>query len=698
MSGVGSGSLLVPGGALARAFDRYEDRPQQRDMASAVEAAIEDGRALLCEAGTGTGKTLAYLLPAARSGKRVVVSTGTRALQEQLVHKDIPLAARALGRPIAWAALKGVSNYLCRRRATELELHAASLLRPRAQLLPGLGGAGLTDGAAAYDAEMEAIESIRAWMLSTETGDRVEMTALADDSPWWDRVTVTSETRIGSRCPHFESCFVTMARRRAEKAEIIVVNHHLYFADLALRAAHPGARVLPDHDAVIFDEAHLLEDVMTEHFSIGVSTVRMALLARDLREGLTRAGYPLEAARVTGLVERAAADFFALVRRRLAPLLVDASRAALPEGLFADQDLQAAWFGLDNALDAAALRAMSAAALESDGAGDPDDVRAAREQWAALARRAEATRGALAALADPAPAERSVSWGESRGGQIFLRAAPVDVAPILRERVLAQVPAAVFTSATLTCAGKFGFVRERLGLPADLCDERRLDSPFDYATQAMLYLARDLPPPTEPDFQPAALARIAELLDVTEGSAFVLFTSHRALRDASERLARTCRYPLLVQGQAPPAALIERFRTTPGAVLLATGTFWSGVDVPGAALSLVIMDKLPFASPGDPLVAARARKLAEAGRDPFHELHLPQAALAFRQGFGRLIRRRDDRGIAALLDSRVVGRAYGRVFTDSLPRELPRTSVLEQVRRWWRGDGRATVAAAAEAR
>ena len=687
-----TGSLLVPGGPLARAFERYEDRPQQREMAAAVEAAIEDGRALLCEAGTGTGKTLAYLLPAAQSGKRVVVSTGTRALQEQLVHKDIPLAARALGRPIAWAALKGVSNYLCRRRAVELELHAASMLRPMS-LLPGLDDAAELAAREAEEADRAAVESIRSWMLSTETGDRVEMTRLADDSPWWEKVTVTPETRLGSRCPHFESCFVTMARRKAEKADVIVVNHHLYFADLALRAAHPGARVLPDHDAVIFDEAHLLEDVMTEHFSIGVSTVRVSLLARDLREALSRAGYPLEAARLTGLVERTAGDFFAQVRRRLAPLFAEASRVALPEGLFSDVDLQAAWFGLDNALEAAALRAMSAAALEPESAGEPDDVRAAREAWAALARRADSLRSALAALADPPVAERSVTWGESRGGQIFLRAAPVDVAPILRERVLSQVPAAVFTSATLTAAGRFEFVRERLGLPRDICDERRVSSPFDYGKQAMLYVARDLPAPGEPAFHAASCARVAELFELTSGHAFVLFTSHRALRDAAERLAATVSYPLLVQGQAPPAALIERFRTTPGAVLLATGTFWSGVDVPGPALSMVIMDKLPFASPGDPLVAARARRLAEAGRDPFHELHLPQAALAFRQGFGRLIRRRDDRGIAALLDGRVLGRAYGRVFTDSLPRELPRTAALEQVRRWWRagrpdhGDG-----------
>jgi ATP-dependent DNA helicase DinG len=456
--------------------------------------------------------------------------------------------------------------------------------------------------------------------------------------------------------------------------------------------------VLPDHDAVVFDEAHLLEDVMTEHFSVGVSTVRLALLARDLRESLARAGHPTEAGRMGGLIERAAGDFFGHLSRAL-PALWTETRIALSQEILTSTDLQAAWFGLDGALEAAALRARTAAD-EIRASSDADDpARAAREEWLALARRADATRDALAHLADPAPGGRSVAWAESRGRQLFLRAAPVDVAPILRERVLPQVPAAVFASATLTCAGRFDHMRERLGLSPDLCDETRVDSPFDYAHQALLYIARDLPAPGEPEFLAAACSRVAELLDITGGRAFVLFTSHRALREAEARLSESCPYPLLVQGQAPPHALLDRFRAEEGSVLLATGTFWSGVDVPGSVLSLVIMDKLPFASPGDPLVAARADQLARSGRDPFHEFYLPQAALAFRQGFGRLIRRRDDRGIAALLDGRVLGRAYGRVFLDSLPRDLPRTSIVEQVRRWWQNARPgASVAAAAEAR
>ncbi|HUS66073.1 MAG TPA: ATP-dependent DNA helicase [Kofleriaceae bacterium] len=640
--------LFAPDGALARTMPGYEDRPQQRAMAAAVAAALEDTRALLCEAGTGTGKTLAYLVPAAASGRRVVISTGTRALQEQLTQHDVPLAERALGRPIRAAVLKGVSNYLCKRKASALEL-----------MLPGSG---------------EELDAIRGWLLRTETGDRGELGALGDDSPWWPQLTTTPDSRVGPRCAHFEGCWVTQARRAAEKAELVIVNHHLYFADLALRASSPGARVLPEHDAVIFDEAHLLEEVMTEHFGFGVSTTRVALLARDL----AAAGHS------PGTLERAATDFFDRARAALAGAAAgDAARVALPEGMFAEPALQAAWFGLDGALESAAL---AAAAAEARG---DDDGRTGPEAWGQLARRAGAARAALADLAEADDGRRAVRWGEVRGAGVSLRASPIDVSHILRERVLPSVPTAIFTSATLTAAGRFTYVRERLGLSPDDADELRVDSPFDYGRQAMLYVARDLPAPADSSFTAAAAARAAELIDVTGGSAFVLFTSHRALREAADILRARLPYPLMVQGQAPPAALLDRFRAVPGSVLLATGTFWAGVDVPGSALSLVIMDKLPFASPGDPLAAARAAALEAADRDPFSELSVPHAALTFRQGFGRLIRRRDDRGIAAVLDGRLLQKSYGRDFLGSLPPALPRTSALEQVRRWWRTEERA---------
>jgi ATP-dependent DNA helicase DinG len=632
------GQILGPGGNLARVLSGFEDRPEQRRMADAVAAALEDERPLLVEAGTGTGKTLAYLVPAALSGKRVVVSTGTRALQEQLIAQDLPLAEAALGRKIKAAVLKGVSNYLCRRKASAIELQLT------------------------LDAELEAI---RDWMLWTETGDRAEMGALGTDSHWWEMVTTSPESRLGPKCPHHEQCFVTRARRAAEKAEIVIVNHHLFFADLALRGTTPGGRVLPDYDAVVFDEAHLLEDVMTEHFGFGVSTVRLALFCKDLT------GVGLQ----TAAIERTSGSFFTAVRGALGALLVD-GKVALPDGLFADPDLKGAWFELDGALEGAEIAAKAAGARAEEEK---------REEWEALARRAAAVRSALSNLAEPdrESTKRAVRWGEARGGGVFLRAAPIDVSDILRERVLPAVPAAVFTSATLTSARRFTYLRERLGLVPDACDELHLDSPFDYARQAMLYVPRDLPPPGEPDFTAAACARAAELCRLSGGRAFLLFTSHRALREAAAILPSLIPFPILVQGQAPPPVLLERFRTAPGSVLLATGTFWAGVDVPGPALSLVVMDKLPFASPGDPLTAARAEVLEAAGRDPFAELSVPQAALAFRQGFGRLIRRRDDRGIAAVLDGRIVQKRYGHSFLASLPPDLPRTSAIEVLRRWW---------------
>ena len=448
-----SGQILGPGGNLARVLSGFEDRPEQRRMADAVAAALEDERPLLVEAGTGTGKTLAYLVPAALSGKRVVVSTGTRALQEQLIAQDLPLAEAALGRKIKAAVLKGVSNYLCRRKAGALELQLA------------------------LDAELEAI---RDWMLWTETGDRAEMGALGTDSHWWEVVTTSPESRLGPKCPHHEQCFVTRARRAAEKAEIVIVNHHLFFADLALRGSTPGGRVLPDYDAVVFDEAHLLEDVMTEHFGFGVSTVRIALFCKDL----TGAGLQ------TAAIERTSGSFFTAVRGALGALLLD-GKVALPDGLFADPDLKDAWFDLDGALEGAEIAAKAAGARAEEEK---------REEWEALARRAAAVRSALSNLAEPdrESTKRAVRWGEARGGGVFLRAAPIDVSDILRERVLPAVPAAVFTSATLTSARRFTYVRERLGLVPDACDELHLDSPFDYARQAMLYVPRDLPPPGEP--------------------------------------------------------------------------------------------------------------------------------------------------------------------------------------------------------
>ena len=644
--------LLAPGGGLAQAIPHYEDRAEQRLMSEAVARAIDDARPLIVEAGTGTGKTLAYLIPALLSGKRVVVSTGTRTLQDQIARHDVPLLRSILPRPFDAVVLKGVNNYLCKRKLAEAFAHSTT---------PDVSLAALVD-----------------WAEHTETGDRAEVEWLAESAPLWAEVTTTPDARIGPRCPHFERCFITQARRRAEQAQLVLVNHHLYFADRSLRAAYPGAKVLPDHDAVIFDEAHQLEDVATEHFGARVSTAKLGDLLRDAHVTLAR--MPLWTGRasvdVIQTVERASLALFALLRTALVASDTGEGRVILPPGLFDHPDRQAAWFRLDTALEDLARAAEGESEPSPDEEDDP--MAGSRAALAGLARRARGVRDDLATIAEQRQ-KSHVYWGETRPTGTFLSASPIDVADLVRRHVISSGPVPVFTSATLAAGGALAYTRQRLGL--DDAEELIVDSPFDYATQAMLYVPRDLPPVLD-GFSPAAAARVTELLAITKGRAFLLFTSHRALREAQARLA-ALPYPRLVQGDMPRAALIDRFRSTPNAVLLGTASFWEGVDVPGDALSLVIIDKLPFAPHTDPLVAARMQARAELGEDPFQSIQLPSAAIALKQGFGRLIRRRDDRGIVAILDGRIVTKTYGRVFLDTLPANLPRTSALEQVRRWW---------------
>ena len=647
---------LAPGGALAAAIPHFEDRPEQRRMATAVTAAITDNRPLLVGAGTGTGKTLAYLLPALESGQRVVVSTGTRALQDQIVRHDLPVLRQIMGRPFAAATVKGVSNYLCRRKLDEARRQAG---RPSRELA-----------------------AVLAWADDTEHGDRAELELLGESAPVWADVTTTPDSRLGPRGPYFERCFVTQARRRAAEADLILVNHHLYFADLALRAVHPGARVLPDHDVVIFDEAHQLEDVATEHFGRRVATATLGALVRDARITLAADLFTSGHDAALHQVDAAAATFFAEVRRALAATVADGTRVPLPAELLARGPRRDAWFALDTALEELA-RACDLEALPPPPEHDEDELATARrEQVAAIARRARLVRDDLAELAEQRQ-RAHVYWGETRPGATVLSAAPISVAELVRRHIVHGAPTAVFTSATLATAAGFDYTRQRLGLDRDTVDELAVASPFDYARQAILYVPHDLPHPSGDGLPAEVVARAVELCAITGGRAFFLFTSHRALEQAA-RLLTGLPYPLLRQGDAPRAVLIDRFRATPGAVLLGTASFWEGVDVPGDALSLVVIDKLPFAPHTDPLVAARGALVAERGGDPFVELQLPAAAIALKQGFGRLIRRRDDRGIVAILDPRVVSRAYGRHLLDALPTGLPRTAALEQVRRWWR--------------
>ena len=622
--------FLGPGGILSKFSAEWEPRPQQLAMALAVDLALTDSHHLLVEAGTGTGKTLAYLVPAILSGKKVVVSTGTRQLQEQILANEIPLLRSYLGKPFEAAVLKGISNYVCLRRVSELgDTKERDLLR------------------------------ILDWVPRTRTGERSEMPSVPDDAPAWRVATTTPDARLGPKCPFFDRCFVTQARRAAAKADIIIVNHHLFFADLALRTQYEGAQVIPPYDVVIFDEAHQLEEVVTEHFGLTVSTLRQTVLLRDAAKALP------EAHAMLGNLDARGLELFRALRNRLP--IHDDTKFVFPEALFAEETIKDAWFKFDAALEE----------LSAHAARQPED----NEDAPAIAKRTESFRSDLATIAERS-SNKFVHWAERRGQSLFLRASPIDVGSIVKTRVLGTVESAVFTSATLTAGGDFEYLRGRLGLSQDDVFESAVDSPFDYEKQALLYLPRDLPLPQEDDFLPAALERIAELCKITNGRALVLFTSHRSLSEAARVLRKTLPHPLLVQGEAPQPVLVKRLRETIGSVLLATSSFWEGVDVPGEALSLVILEKLPFAAPDDPLTAGRVRALEESGREPFRDYQLPRAALALKQGFGRLIRKRSDRGIVAILDHRIVTKGYGKTFLDSLPRAT-RTSALEQVRRWW---------------
>jgi len=688
----GPTDALAPGGALSKALPDYEDRPEQRAMAEAVTRALDEERPLLVEAGTGTGKTLAYLMPAVLSGRRVVVSTGTRTLQEQIVRHDLDVLRQLLDRPISAVTLKGVGNYLCRRKLDELEA-----------LAPGDRETGDAD-----------LDRIRAWAVSTTRGDRAEVEGVADTAAAWERVTTTTEGRIGPRCPHYERCFVTRARRAADEADIVIVNHHLFFADLALRTAFEGARVLPHYEAVVFDEAHQIEDVATSYFGIAVSTRRLTGLVRDATRALCRPAGPAVRSgeaprRLVEHVDRTWREFFDRVRSALReaaasetaqPLVLRTAdsrprhegRMPIPPGLFDGNAVREAWFRGDAALEELGAHARLAATGDDGSLADDD-----REDLLSLARRAQQIRDDVAALAEPDSddATRYVHWAELRPGAVALKASPIEVGPLLSEHLFERVGPVVMTSATLAIgapgaddaeergAPSFGYVRHRLGLDAVEPLELRVESPFDYASQALLYLPTDLPEPGADVFGPASWRRVRECLAITEGRAFLLFTTHRALQAAARHLAPRLDYPVLIQGQQSREALLASFRARPGSVLLGTGAFWEGVDMPGEALSQVIIDKLPFAPPDDPLVAARSRALAERGLDPFAELSVPQAALALKQGFGRLIRRRQDRGIVTILDRRVLSRRYGQQFVATLPGDVPRTSSIEQARRWW---------------
>jgi ATP-dependent DNA helicase DinG len=629
--------FFAPGGVLSRSTLLYEFRRGQLEMAQAVERALDEKRHLIVEAGTGTGKTLAYLLPALRSGRRVIISTGTKNLQEQLFFKDIPFLESLLG-PLRVCYMKGRANYVCR--------HKLYALRSQ-PILSGLE-------------EISQYHAIAEWEKTTEAGDRAEIDDLPETSQLWAKLDARSDACLGQSCPDYERCFITEMRRRAAESDVIIVNHHLFFADLAIKqqaGVAPDAGVLPEAGIVIFDEAHELEDVASSYFGISLSNIRFEELARDL-ETMLRAKQALNSS-ITSAAQTArerARMFFAALPRGSANRSGGDGRIPFlnrEEFLEAQGDL---YLGLLNALHR----------LE----GELERVRGV-EEAPPLRKRAADIREQLKFLLE-ANERNTVFWLERRGGRgdgsapvTYLQATPIDVSELLGELLFENFPSIVLASATLTVQGGFAHIRKRLGMN----DARELVVPshFRYGEQALLYLPPDMPDPRDANFQEEAAKRIRRMLDITHGRAFCLFTSYQQMHDLYERLLVEVGYPLLLQGTAPRKALLEEFRETPSAVLFGTSSFWQGVDVQGEALSCVIVDRLPFAVPTDPVVQARMRAIEEGGGNPFFEYQVPSAVITLKQGFGRLIRSLEDRGVLMLLDPRIQRQRYGRVFIESLP-------------------------------
>ncbi|MPZ16828.1 MAG: DEAD/DEAH box helicase [Luteitalea sp.] len=643
---------LASDGPLARTLSGFEPRPSQREMAVAVAAVLTSGGVLLAEAGTGTGKTLAYLIPAILSRRRILVSTGTKNLQEQIFHKDLPLLQRTLGVPFTATYLKGRTNYLCRHRFEQFT--AEGLLLPDDRVHFAL---------------------VEDWAAHTETGDRAEIDELPDDISFWSDIAATSEQCLGTSCPQYQECFITRMRQRAAESDVVIVNHHLLCADAALRQ-HAFGEVIPECDVAIIDEAHQLEDVATQHFGVSISNYRLEEIVRDARRALVAPAHPgtseadrvpaAERQRLAHALEEVDAGsrelFGALDRTRVG------DRPGNPDRVRVTADSLASIHEPGYAL-AGALAALAS------GLGDVID---APEELRAIAHRATELREQLAFLLK-ADNESFVYFLERRGRGVFLRAAPVDVSHIIRELLLDRMHATVLTSATLAVDGSFEYVRSRLGI--DEAEALRLPSEFDYAQQATLYLPRGLPDPRSGAFAARAGDEVVEILRRTEGRAFVLFTSYATLRQVQARVATALPYPLFVQGTAPRSRLVEQFRATPNAVLLGTSSFWQGVDVVGEALSCVVIDKLPFASPADPITAARIDALRERGEDPFSTYQVPLAILTLLQGLGRLIRSRADRGVLAILDPRLRTMGYGRRFLDALP-PAPVIHTLDDIARF----------------
>jgi ATP-dependent DNA helicase DinG len=629
--------FFAPDGPLAKAWPGFEPREGQREMAVAVEGTLEHGGSLIVEAGTGIGKTLAYLVPAILAGRKVIISTGTRNLQDQIARKDLPALEEILGRSISYAIMKGRENYLCLSRFRPFD--QAPLLEIRE--------------------EAEHLDTLREWADTTESGDRGEVDSFPDRLRFWRDINARADTCTGSRCADYEGCYLTKMRRHAESAQIVIVNHHLFFADLAVRSAYGS--VIPEYDTVVFDEAHLLEETATMYFGVRVGKAQIEELARKAEKF---AGKGKRARGMGGAapLRDAAKALFGPIARKLPP---GPGRSPLRSAAAGGPDLEIEWATLCARLDAVREELKNAKADESEIEAFVQQIETVRE-------------GFTRALARDDP-EFVYSVEIREGGGWTLSAAPIEIGNLLKELLYPRLESVVWTSATLSVGGGFDYFRGRLALQDESITAQTVASPFEPQEQALLYLPKRMPEPREPAFLDRAVEEIRELLEISDGRAFLLFTSHAMLGRVRDAIEDDCPWPLFVQGDGGRAGLLERFVKTPRAVLLGTTSFWHGVDVKGSALSMVIVDKLPFAVPNDPLVSARIDRIREEGGNPFGSYQTPMAVLELKQGFGRLLRSRDDRGVVCILDPRIVGKGYGKVFLRSLP-PFRQTRDLTEVR------------------